>query len=492
MGKNKGRQSHSAAKQIMVKGTTSGSGKSQTSATSGLAGCLDVVQANQNAYTASQDNLVGKVLVKKTGTSSAKTDDVAHQVFDNLSQCSAESESSPEVSCTLGDNDSTTDDDSSHSCGSKSSPQLDDNKASTPWVNLFKDNRSPSKGFGMKFSPPPSDDEVLLEETDLQPLEEAWGHSLIGYVAGRFPGKKALLDCCQKWGVKFSYSAHESGWLVFKFESEDDLNQVLSAGPYFIFQRPLLLKVMPTFFNFGNEELIKIPVWVKLRNLPLELWNPQALGKILSKIGSPIRSDHLTASKGSISFARALVEVDASLELIDEVQFRLPTGKTFVQKIEYENKPSFCTHCKMIGHRLTNCKTFTANKSVLITACPTLDQPQVGDSAMPPHTNTAGPSDNPKNIQTNLSVPPHRKHVLVANHVPVLQNSSDLKETGNTELDDPIEEGFVQVKTKHQKKGKKVSLIKTTRIEDMQVDVQRGRNHKAVTRVEEASSRPNP
>ena len=67
MGKNKDRQSHSAAKQIMVKGTTSGSGKSQTSATSGLAGCLDVVQANQNAYTASQDNLVGKVLVKRQG-----------------------------------------------------------------------------------------------------------------------------------------------------------------------------------------------------------------------------------------------------------------------------------------------------------------------------------------------------------------------------------------------------------------------------------------
>ena len=53
MGKNKGRLSHLATKQIMVKGTTSGSRKSQTSDTSGLAGFLDVVQANQNAYTAS-------------------------------------------------------------------------------------------------------------------------------------------------------------------------------------------------------------------------------------------------------------------------------------------------------------------------------------------------------------------------------------------------------------------------------------------------------
>lgn len=169
-------------------------------------------------------------------------------------------------------------------------PPTANTEATKPWVNLFKDNRKPSKGFGLQFSPP-SAEEVLLDDSDLQPLEEAWGHSLIGYVAGRFPRKKALMECCQKWGVNFSYSTHESGWLVFRFQNEEDMNQVISAGPYFIFQRPLLLKVMPPFFDFGNEELNKIPVWVKLRNLPLELWNPQALGKILSKVGLPIRTD---------------------------------------------------------------------------------------------------------------------------------------------------------------------------------------------------------
>lgn len=219
-------------------------------------------------------------------------------------------------------------------------PPTANTEATKPWVNLFKDNRKPSKGFGLQFSPP-SAEEVLLDDSDLQPLEEAWGHSLIGYVAGRFPGKKALMECCQKWGVNFSYSTHESGWLVFRFQNEEDMNQVISAGPYFIFQRPLLLKVMPPFFDFGNEELNKIPVWVKLRNLPLELWNPQALGKILSKVGLPIRTDQLTASKGSISFARALVEVDTSMDLIEEVCFRLPNGKVFTQKVEFENRPTF-------------------------------------------------------------------------------------------------------------------------------------------------------
>ena len=59
-----------------------------------------------------------------------------------------------------------------------------------PWINLFKDNKKPSKGFGLKFSPSSSKDVVLLDEDDFQPLEEAWRHSLIDYVAGSFPGKK--------------------------------------------------------------------------------------------------------------------------------------------------------------------------------------------------------------------------------------------------------------------------------------------------------------
>ncbi|XP_061350000.1 uncharacterized protein LOC133295217 [Gastrolobium bilobum] len=135
------------------------------------------------------------------------------------------------------------------------------------------------------------------------------------------------------------------------------MTKVLASGPYFIFQRPLLLKVMPPLFMFGSKELSKIPVWVQLKNLPLELWNPMALGKILSKVGTPIRTDQLTASMQSVSFARALVEVDVAVDMEYEVRCRLPDGSTFFQSIEYESLPSFCDHCKMTGHNVAKCKS---------------------------------------------------------------------------------------------------------------------------------------
>lgn len=107
-----------------------------------------------------------------------------------------------------------------------------------------------------------------------------------------------------------------------------------------------------------------IPVWVKLRSLPLELWNQRALGKILSKVGKPICTDQLTASRGRIPYARVLVEVDAAKELVKEVSFKLPDGLMFHQDIEYEFSPKFCSHCKMIGHSLHDCKAIPAQKQL--------------------------------------------------------------------------------------------------------------------------------
>lgn len=128
------------------------------------------------------------------------------------------------------------------------------------------------------------------------------------------------------------------------------------------FKDPFYWRLYHLSLTLEIRSLAKFSFGLSSENLPLELWNPQALGKILSKVGLPIRTDQVIASKGSISFARALVEVDASMDLIEEVRFRLPTGKTFIQQIEYENRPTFCTHCKMIGHRIANYKAMPTAK----------------------------------------------------------------------------------------------------------------------------------
>jgi hypothetical protein len=57
---------------------------------------------------------------------------------------------------------------------------------------------------------------------------------------------------------------HDSGWLIFTFTSETDMFEVLSRGPYYVFGQPLILKIMPEFFDFATSEMVRMPVWVKI------------------------------------------------------------------------------------------------------------------------------------------------------------------------------------------------------------------------------------
>lgn len=203
------------------------------------------------------------------------------------------------------------------------------------------------------------EEEVVLEAHDIDDVQKAWGYCLIGYFGARFPDMQALLQLYDSWRVKFNYFVHPSGWLVFKFKNEADRDSVLKGGPYFVLGGPLLMKTIPTCFEFDDEEIKSVPVWIKLPGLPLECWNATALGKITSKVGTPLYMDKLThTKKNELTYARVLVEVDASKELVRTIQIKLPIGKTREQTVIYEYEPKFCSGCKVIGHSSQGC---TAN-----------------------------------------------------------------------------------------------------------------------------------
>ncbi|KAL0456549.1 UNVERIFIED_CONTAM: hypothetical protein Slati_0994100 [Sesamum latifolium] len=177
--------------------------------------------------------------------------------------------------------------------------------------------------------------------------------STVGYIAGKFSGLKAIGALSKSWGATFQQ--HASGWLVFKFATEEDMQRVVADGPYFVFGRPLMLKTMPAYFGFQEDDISLTPVWATLPSLPLECWNPNALSKIGSRLGNPLAMDSLTMNMERISYARILVEVDASKELVDQVEFILPNGVVRKQPVRYEFTPKFCT-CNCFGHLRDSCQ----------------------------------------------------------------------------------------------------------------------------------------
>jgi len=229
-----------------------------------------------------------------------------------------------------------------------------DGSLKAPWVNLFKDNRNVGKGIKLD-AVDNEGDLVLLDDEDVDVVDETWGFCLVGYFAGRFPGMAAVQNIREGWKVNCTHWFHSSGWIVFKFTSDEDRMKVLHGGPYFAYGRNLLLRILPKCFRFGTEESAIVPTWIKLPNLPLDCWNVRALSKIVSKVGKPITTDKLTLTKERLSYARVLVEVDASKDLTTSVDMRLPTGEVYQQSVIFEFTPKYCNKCKRLGHADGDC-----------------------------------------------------------------------------------------------------------------------------------------
>ncbi|XP_057977995.1 uncharacterized protein LOC131164659 isoform X2 [Malania oleifera] len=194
---------------------------------------------------------------------------------------------------------------------------------SAPRVDLSAGNRNLQKcGAVPCFSSDGTGAHIEAEDIE----DGHWENCLIGYFSGKFPGKAAVNSVVGTWNAKFEIIYHDSGYIIFNFSEVEDLIEVLQEGPYFANGRPLLLKTMPYMFQFNVEDMSVVPVWVQLKNLPLELWTLKALGRICSVLGRPLVADKLTVNGERVSYARVLVEIDVAEDIKGSVEIWLPNG----------------------------------------------------------------------------------------------------------------------------------------------------------------------
>jgi hypothetical protein len=230
------------------------------------------------------------------------------------------------------------------------------------WRDLFATNRSTITGPKLPhFSSSCDDLPCDLFFDDLDNNYDVWQLCIVGYIVGKSPGFKALNNIISSsWNCEASLTIHESGWLVYRFTNVDDKLVVLAKGPYLIYGRPLIIKAMPEYFDFGTNEMSCVPIWVKFPNLPLKCWSPRCLAKIASKLGTPIQSDQLTFSMSRISYARVLVELNLLVDLKSSIVINLPNDATLNQPVIYETLPRFCKLCKVLGHNTGTCTSHPA------------------------------------------------------------------------------------------------------------------------------------
>lgn len=111
-----------------------------------------------------------------------------------------------------------------------------------------------------------------------------------------------------------------------------------------------LMKVLKWDKDFTiQKESSLAPVWIRLPELPLPLFNKQALVEIAQIASKPLKIDEHTKNRFRPNYTRVCIEMDILKEKPEVIILQMG-DREVEQKIFYENMPTYCTHCHHMRH----------------------------------------------------------------------------------------------------------------------------------------------
>ncbi|KAL0928089.1 hypothetical protein M5K25_002329 [Dendrobium thyrsiflorum] len=196
---------------------------------------------------------------------------------------------------------------------------------------------------------------LLFEDSVVSKLATPFSFTLVG----KFMLKRPNIDTIRKFFVNlklsgtFSVGLMDQRHIAIQLSNDLDYSRIFARRDYYILGCQMrLLKWSPDFDV--REESPIVPVWISFPNLRLHFFNHQVLFALASIFGRPLQTDQATSAISHPSVARVLVELDVTKKHPREVWLGSEFNGYF-QRVEFENLPIFCVHCKMHGHSMAEC-----------------------------------------------------------------------------------------------------------------------------------------
>ncbi|XP_047329782.1 uncharacterized protein LOC124933207 [Impatiens glandulifera] len=105
-----------------------------------------------------------------------------------------------------------------------------------------------------------------------------------------------------------------------------------------------------------------VQIWFKLRNIPLHMYNAEALSHFASLLGNPLYMDKITKENENLTYARMSIEVQPRSVLPNEITMVDQKGNATKMGIHYEWRPYRCVNCNTFKHSIMRCPTLMAKE----------------------------------------------------------------------------------------------------------------------------------
>ncbi|CAI0419994.1 unnamed protein product, partial [Linum tenue] len=180
-----------------------------------------------------------------------------------------------------------------------------------------------------------------------------WRSALVVKGLGR---RVAFLPLSHKldslWGKhgELQISYMKNGCFLVRFRHQDDYEFAMNGGPWLLGETYLTVTRWYKGFNPWRSETTSAMVWAQLPDLPIEFIIKEAVMKIASYIGKPIRVDRATEFGERGKYARVCVEVDFTKPLLSRFKIE---GEEYL--IQYEGLENMCTDYGIYGKPTQQC-----------------------------------------------------------------------------------------------------------------------------------------
>ena len=124
-------------------------------------------------------------------------------------------------------------------------------------------------------------------------------NSIVGFFLGKDPSFPVVQQYVSNTWRKFGFekiTRNDNGVYLFKFATKSGMEQVIEKGPWLIRKSPIILNRWSPSVSLKRGEVTKVPVWVKMYNVPVLAYSGDGLSLLATKIGKPIMLDAFTSS----------------------------------------------------------------------------------------------------------------------------------------------------------------------------------------------------
>ncbi|PKI72198.1 hypothetical protein CRG98_007396 [Punica granatum] len=210
----------------------------------------------------------------------------------------------------------------------------------------------------------------LSQELHARRLQE-WQHSLVGkFIDELAPGPLATDDALTRlWQPADAIRTipFSGGRYVFKLDSPDDKQRIIAGSPYSVEGKLLVLQPLPPCTSVDLVRFSRVPVWITLTGLPVDLHFPEVALAVAESAGHPTETDVVLGSVSGACRVRVRVEIEAEEPLLPGSYLDDGTGTLLWVGFEYEGIPRICRNCMCIGHLEGDCKKTTIQAKYLST-----------------------------------------------------------------------------------------------------------------------------